>query len=91
MKLFEEDWGNDDSPIDDPEITQVIMYFGKDDADLFKRLCKAGMKVEFADYINDGNVSELLLKVLKEKYENLLPKKSVDTNTVGSLEGNVPG
>jgi len=35
----------------------------------FKKLCKTGMKKEFgADYQTKGNLSDLLLKVLKENY-----------------------
>lgn len=87
MKLFDDDWGEDNSPIEDPEITQVIIYLGAEDAKLFKRLAKEGMKVEFPDYIKDGNISELLLKLLKEKYANLLPQKTFDTGTSRSAEG----
>ena len=86
MKLFEDDWGEDNSPIDGTEITQVILYFSKEDTKLFKSLCKEGMKTEFENYLEEANVSDLLLKILKEKYENLLPKKMLDSSTSREIE-----
>jgi|SRR6478672_11965648 len=94
LKLFsdEEIFGKDTSELSDPEITQVVFYFGKKDADLFKALAKEGMKVEFKDFINDGNISELLLKLLKRNYENLLPQKVLDRLASGTdLKDEVPG
>lgn len=69
MKLFEDDWGKDNSPIENVEITTTILYFSKEELKQFKYLCKEGMKVEFgAQYQEKGNLSDLLLKVLNEKY-----------------------
>ena len=69
MKLFEDDWGKDESPIDNTEITTTILYFSKEELKQFKYLCKEGMKVEFgAQYQEKGNLSDLLLKVLNDKY-----------------------
>lgn len=69
MKLFEDDWGKDNSPIDNTEITTTILYFSKEELKQFKTLCKEGMKVEFDNEFQEkGNLSDLLLKVLNDKY-----------------------
>ena len=71
MKLFEDDWGIDNSQIDNTEITTTILYFEKNELNLFKKLCKIGIKIEFGDnYKKNGNISDLLLKILNEKYGN---------------------
>jgi hypothetical protein len=72
MKLFEDDWGVDTSPIDNTEITTTMLYFSSDELKLFKKLCKKGIEYEFKDeYQSKGNLSDLLLIILNEKYGNL--------------------
>lgn len=72
MQLFETDWGVDNSEIDNTEITTTLLYFSKEELQQFKKLCKAGIKKEFgAEYQQKGNLSDLLLKILNEKYANL--------------------
>ena len=72
MKLFETDWGVDNSPKDNTEITTTILYFSKKELSLFKKLCKLGIKIEFGDeYQKKGNLSDFLLKILKQRYENI--------------------
>ena len=72
MKLFEDDWGVDNSITDNTEITTTMLYFSNEELKLFKALCKKGIKIEFAEeYQVKGNLSDLLLIVLKEKYGNL--------------------
>jgi hypothetical protein len=72
MKLFEDDWGVDNSPIDETEITTTMLYFSSEELKLFKQLCKKGIQFEFKDeYQSKGNLSDLLLIILKEKYGNL--------------------
>ncbi len=72
MKLFEDDWGVDDSPIDETEITTTILYFSPQELKKFKRLCKVGIKIEFGEeYQQKGNLSDFLLKILKQQYENI--------------------
>ena len=71
MKLFEDEWGVDESPIEDVEITTTLLYFSKAELKEFKVLCKKGIKIEFQEeYQQKGNLSDLLLKVLKQRYEN---------------------
>jgi hypothetical protein len=72
MQLFENDWGIDNSPHDNTEITTTILYFSKEELAQFKRLCKIGIKIEFGEeFQQKGNLSDFLLKILNEKYANL--------------------
>jgi len=72
MKLFEDDWGINNDPIDNTEITTTILYFSKEELIQFKKLCKEGIKKEFGlEYQQKGNLSDLLLKILNEKYADL--------------------
>ena len=69
MKLFEDEWGVDESPVEEVEITTTILYFSKEELKEFKNLCKKGIKQEFKqEYQQKGNLSDFLLKILKEKY-----------------------
>jgi len=69
MKWFEDDCGVDQSPIENVEITTTILYFSKEELKQFKHLCKEGMKAEFGpNFQEKGNLSDLLLKVLNQKY-----------------------
>ena len=38
MKLFEDEWGIDTSPVDETEITTTMLYFSKQELNTFKRL-----------------------------------------------------
>jgi hypothetical protein len=72
MKLFEDDWGIDNSPIDNTEITTTLLYFSTEELKEFKALCKKGIRKEFNEqYQVKGNLSDLLLIILREKYGNL--------------------
>tara|TARA_R100000900_G_C3278757_1_gene153261 strand:+ start:474 stop:692 length:219 start_codon:yes stop_codon:yes gene_type:complete len=69
MKLFEDDWGIDNSPLDETEITTTILYFSTDELKQFKRLCKIGIKQEYnSDFQQKGNLSDFLLLILKRHY-----------------------
>ena len=37
MKLFDDEWGVDNSPIEDVEITTTLLYFSKEELKEFKR------------------------------------------------------
>ena len=72
MKLFEDNWGVDNSPIDETEITTTILYFSKQELKEFKELCKKGIKIEYnEDFQQKGNLSDFLLLILNQKYGNL--------------------
>lgn len=71
MKLFEDEWGVDNSPVDNTEITTTILYFSTDELREFKRLCKVGIRKEFNEgFMQKGNLSDFLLLILKQRYEN---------------------
>ena len=71
MMLFEDDWGVDNSPADNTEITTTMLYFSTDELKEFKRLCKLAMKQEYGDQVFEkGNLSNLLLLILS-RYENI--------------------
>ena len=71
MMLFEDDWGVDNSPADNTEITTTMLYFSTDELKQFKKLCKLAMKQEYGDQVFEkGNLSNLLLLILS-RYENL--------------------
>ena len=71
MMLFEDDWGVDNSPTDNTEITTTMLYFSTDELKQFKRLCKLAMKQEYGDQVFEkGNLSNLLLLILS-RYENI--------------------
>lgn len=90
MGLFDEEYGVNNAPEDSTQITQVIIYLDAPDAILFKKLCKEGMKVEYpGNYIEEGNMSKLLFKIVKEKYENLLPKTTDEAAPSGSPSGDI--
>jgi len=71
MNLFDDDWGVDNSKIDNTHITSTILYFSEAELKQFKKLCKIGIRKEYKEKaISEGNLSDFLLKILKEKYEN---------------------
>lgn len=71
MMLFEDDWGVDNSPTDNTEITTTMLYFSTEELKQFKRLCKLAMKQEYGDQVFEkGNLSNLLLLILS-RYENI--------------------
>ena len=68
--LFEDDFGIDNSAPDNTEITTTILYFSKEELQLFKQLCKKGMQKETLN-LSKANLSDFLLLILKQRYENL--------------------
>ena len=71
MTLFNDDWGVDDSPQDNTEITSTILYFSTTELKAFKKLCKVAMKKEYGEQVFEkGNLSDLLLLILR-RYENI--------------------
>jgi hypothetical protein len=67
--LFEDDFGQDESPIEDIDITTTILYYSEKELDEFKKLVKAGIKKELGTQAMErGNISDLLLIVLRKNY-----------------------
>lgn len=81
MDLFGELYEPDESPIEDTAITQIILYLDAPDAKEFKRLAKIAMRDKWpTTFSEEGNISELLFILLKEKYgnENVDDKEGVE-------------
>lgn len=78
--LFEYDWGQDNSPEDDTEITTTILYFSKEELVKFKALCKTGMRDMFGDdVLTKANISDFLLNTLNNLYgNNKINKENTD-------------
>jgi hypothetical protein len=69
MSLFEDEWGVDNSELDNTEITTTILYFSNEELAEFKKLCKVGIKKEFdQEYQQKGNLPDFLLTVLRKNY-----------------------
>ena len=49
MKLFDDERGVDNSPIEEVEITTTMLYFSRQELKEFKQLCKKGIKQEFGE------------------------------------------
>tara|TARA_R100001244_G_scaffold132281_1_gene107885 strand:+ start:1681 stop:1953 length:273 start_codon:yes stop_codon:yes gene_type:complete len=90
MKLFEDDFGIDTSAPDATEITTTILYFSKEEMKLFKQLCKKGMQKEMLN-LSTANISDFLLLILKQKYENLQIKETPDSKPISETQGNFFG
>lgn len=83
-QMFEDDWGVDNSPPDDTEIVQIILYLNRPDTKEFKRLCKEGIKDFFPDNFQEkGNVSDFLLQLLR-KYYGATESTSAEPSAVGA-------
>ena len=68
--LFEDDWGVDESPIEETVITTTILYFSEEELKEFKRLCKAGIKNMYQqDFQQKGNLSDYFLTILRQANE----------------------
>ena len=69
ISLFEDDWGEDNSPPDNTDITTTILYFSTEELTQFKKLCKKGMRDVFGtDVMDKGNLSDFLLYILNKQY-----------------------
>lgn len=67
--LFDLDIPKNNEPPEDVEITTTILYMSKEELKEFKRLAKIGIKEMFGEeFQSRGNISDFLLKILKEKY-----------------------
>lgn len=79
--LINENYGEDQSPIEDTNIVLVSLYFSDTEIQEFKYLCKEAMKKEWpTDYVEKGNISDLLITMLRKYYgsKNITPETSHD-------------
>jgi len=70
MGLFDVEYGQDQSEVDNTRITNtMLMYGSEEEMAEFKKLCKIGIADKFGDAkIDKGNITDFLLIVLREKY-----------------------
>lgn len=69
MELFPLDIPKNNAPIEEVNITTTILYMSEQELKQFKKLCKEGIKKEFAqDFQERGNITDLILKVLNKEY-----------------------
>ena len=82
MELFEDDFGIDESPIDDTQITTTILYFSEEELKEFKNCAKAGIKHMFGqEFQQKGNLSDFLRKLVKDYQINLTPSPNEKNNS----------
>jgi len=72
QELFglEEFLQKDNSPEDNTQITTTILYYSEAELKEFKKLCKKLIKKQLGENFKDGNISDLLLKLLRNECEN---------------------
>lgn len=71
MKLFEDDFGVDESPEDKTQITTTLLYFSEEELKQFKRMAKQAMRILYgAQATEKGNLSDTLLAVLNKFIED---------------------
>jgi len=88
MLLFEDDFGVDNSPADETQITTTILYFSEEELKQFKTDCKTGIKKMFGqEYQQKGNLSDFLLKAVKHYNETVNSQTSNDGTGSGSTKG----
>ena len=69
MKLFEYEFEPNNDPVDDTEITGTLLYYTKQNRELFKKLCKTGMKKTYTkEELEEANISDFILYILKKNY-----------------------
>jgi hypothetical protein len=82
MELFEHDYGTASKEIDETDITTTLLYFSTEELKEFKKLSKKGIKELFgADYLEKGNLSDLLLHLLREKYGTPTAQSATSDNS----------
>jgi len=66
----EEFFQKDESPLENVHITTTILYFSSDELKEFKSICKSLMKKKFPLNYQDSNISDLILKILRDEFKN---------------------
>lgn len=91
MGLDLEIYNVDESPKDDTEIIQVLLYYSKQELEEFRSLCKIGIKKEFGKQaLEKGNVSDFILTLLKNSYGKIHIRQEDDGCASGGFENDVP-
>ena len=64
--LLEPDYGENQSPPDDTHISTTLLYYSDEELEEFKKLCKSLMKHYYPTTYMEANISDLLLKMLRD-------------------------
>ena len=64
---FEEFFEKDQSPIENVQVTTTILYFSEEELKEFKDLSKQLIKREWGEDYKEGNISDLILKIFRDK------------------------
>jgi hypothetical protein len=92
MKLFEDEFGVDESPQDDTQITTTLLYFSDTELKEFKAGCKQAMRKMFGHQVMEkGNMSDLLLQLIKKYNEDDNTETTSQRHSSGSPEGDLFG
>lgn len=76
LKLFEDDWGINDSPEDDTEIKMTLLYYSMPEYKEFKSLAKKIIKHHYGPRsFEDGNLSDVLLIIMRKQHEDIKAEK----------------
>lgn len=74
--LLEPDYGVNTEPVDETMITQILLYLDTPDVAEFKSLAKELMKHYWPQtYKEEGNLSDLLLKLMRDVSQSIKAKK----------------
>lgn len=80
-----------DSPEDNTQITQILLYYDEPDAREFKRLCKAGMLSRSGTTpLTQANICTFLLTLLKETYGTINSEASSNGQARPQAEEELP-
>lgn len=90
MPLFapEQLYEEDNSPLENLDIKQLILYYSEEDTAHLKKRAKEVMRVYFPD-VEEGNLSLLILELINEKYADIQIKKTPDAGSSGIVAGNL--
>lgn len=92
QELFAPDYGKDESPVDNTQIKMTLLYFSEEEYKEYKRLSKSAMKKVWGkDYQTEGNLSDLMLTMLKKFNNEEISIEKKDIYRQGSLfENEIP-
>lgn len=66
MQLFDDEWGENNDPIEDVDITTTILYFSVEQLAEFKKLARNGIKKMFGqEFQQKGNLADFILELCR--------------------------
>lgn len=64
---FEDFFEDDNSPIENTEITTTLLYYSREELKEFKQLSKGLIKKYWGENYKEGNISDLILKIMRHE------------------------